>query len=744
MDTLVTGTTWTVQQRIDSLRTAKLLQTEEKQKLIGSMDHDDHSLILPPPDRRKIVKTTSASGMPITDCLLGGFEIETDHPSGGFFGPRSVGENFGRLLKLHPVYIDPVSSMAGAYMTNFMSYRKPHWNPDLDYSHLMPEYEFYKLVGGIGAPQHFCQDMHIGLDLGWGGILNKIRHYRRVNAPHGEDFYAGEEAIVLGMQDWISRHVDLARQMALEETDPFLQQNLLEIAEMNEWLVSGAPRTFREACQWILWYQIAARMFNGSGSLGRLDVMLQPYYERESAAGTLSDEEAILHLACYLVRDTAYSQLGGPNANGEDVTSRISYLILDAGHRLKIPANVGVSVGESVDPGLLKRGVEILFEDRTAFPKFLGVDQTTAGYTRSGFPVELGRERAYAGCHWIAIPGREYCINDCIKVNLARIFEIAFDEMMGDPTIPPSIANLWDRYDRHLRRAVDTMYLHLDYHMAHMHEVFPELFLDLCCHGTLEKGLDASQGGVEFTNLGLDASALATAADSFAALEQRVELEGRMDWQEIYAVLQANWAGPEGERARQMMRSIPRYGTGGAIADGWAVKLSRHFSDYVAGTRTPDGFQVSPGLFSWANTIPMGQDVGATPNGRFVGDPIAHGSNPDPGFRRDGAPTAMAAAIASVQPGYGNPAPMQMELDPSLVRHGDGVELVSDLIRTHFLLGGTQINLNILDKQRILEAHKDPSKFPDLVVRVTGFSAYFASLSPHFRQLVVDRILAEG
>ena len=67
---------------------------------------------------------------------------------------------------------------------------------------------------------------------------------------------------------------------------------------------------------------------------------------------------------------------------------------------------------------------------------------------------------------------------------------------------------------------------------------------------------------------------------------------------------------------------------------------------------------------------------------------------------------------------------------------------VADLIRTHFERGGTQINMNIMDVAQVLEAHQDPSKYPDLVVRVTGFSAYFASLSPEFRQLVVDRILA--
>ena len=192
------------------------------------------------------------------------------------------------------------------------------------------------------------------------------------------------------------------------------------------------------------------------------------------------------------------------------------------------------------------------------------------------------------------------------------------------------------------------------------------------------------------------------------------------------------------------MHSTPRYGSGGSLADSYAVRVARLFSELVAAKPTPNGHKLIPGLFSWANTIPMGKQVGATPNGRRAGEPISHGSNPEPGFRRDGAPTAMAAAIAAVQPGYGNTAPMQVELDPMISRERGGVELIASLIRTHFRLGGTQINMNIMDRARVLEAHKDPSKFPDLVVRVTGFSAYFASLSPAFRQLVVDRIMTEG
>jgi formate C-acetyltransferase len=728
-------------ERLAALRAAKMDQTREKIALTGSKDHDDHGIVLPPEDRREIVQTMSSSGMPITDCLLSGYSVESNHPSGGFFGPRLCGENFRRLLEAHPPYVDPRSSLAGAYMANFMSYRKPHWNPEIRFDDLHAEQKLYNLGAGIGAAQHFCQDLAIGMELGFGGLLAKIQQYAGRNVEKAE-FYAGLEAVVLGLQSWVRSTAQAAAEMGESESHPLLRQNLREVAEMNFHLVQGAPRTLREACQWILWYDMAARMYNGSGSLGRLDVILQPFYERDTAAGLIDDEQATFHIACLLLRDTAYLQLGGPDAAGCDVTSRVSYLVLEAAHLLKIPANVGVAVGDSTDPGLLRRGVEILFSDKTGIPKFLGVDVTARDFTKNGYSLGLGYERAYAGCHWSAIPGREYTLNDCVKINFAAVYEVAWNEMMAESSAA-SIDDLWQRFERHLGRAVQVIAAGLDVHMANMHQVFPELVMDLLCHGPIETGEDASHGGVAFTNLCVDGSALATVADSFAALEQRVTREGRMTFAEVDAHLRENWAGPGGERARLLLKSTPRYGSGGSRADAWAVRVTQAFTRLVTEKPTPAGYRMIPGLFSWANTIPMGKAVGATPNGRRAGDPISHGSNPDPGFRKDGAPTAMAVAIASVQPGYGNTAPMQMEVDPAISNDREGVDAICNLIQTHFNLGGTQINMNIMDSARVLEAHADPSKYPDLVVRVTGFSAYFASLSPEFRQLVVDRMIAE-
>jgi len=732
------------QERIDQLRATKMRHTEEKWRDIGILDMDDHGMVLPPAESRRYVQVISGSGVPMKDALFTEFTPKSNHPSGGFFGARACGENFRSLLEMHPTYVDPISSLAGCYMVNFLSYRDPAWNPDFRYDHLKADHELYRLHHGIGAVQHFCQDMSIGLRLGWGGILAKIHHYRSVNVDEeAQELYDGLEHFVRGVQDFIGRTAQTAREMAHAEEHPQLHDNLLQIAEINEHLVEHPPRTFREACQWMLWYQTVGKMYNMGGSLGRIDQFLWPFYQRDIESGILTDEEAIFHLACHFLMDTSYTQLGGPDGSGEDTTNQLSYLVLEAAHRLKIPVNVGVSVGERIDPGLMRRGVEILFEDRTGIPKFLGVDRTSEGFARNGYPIALGRERAYSGCHWCALPGREYTVNDCVKVNLARVFEVALHEMMAEDAIQPSVEELWKRFEHHVRRSVAVVASSLDFHIDHMYRVFPELHMDLLCHGPIERGRDASHEGVEYVNLCVDGSGLATVADSFAALEQRVELEQRYSWPEILAFLENDWSTDGGERARLLMRKIPRYGSGGSRADEWALRVSRLFTEAVKEKPTPKGYQMIPGLFSWAANLLMGKDVGATPNGRHAKAMISHGPNPDPGFRRDAAPTALALAVASVQPGYGNTAPMQIEFDPGVGRGQEEIDSIAGLIRTHFDLGGTQININILDKAKILEAHKDPSRHPDLVVRVTGFSAYFASLSPEMRQMVVDRILEQ-
>jgi formate C-acetyltransferase len=297
---------------------------------------------------------------------------------------------------------------------------------------------------------------------------------------------------------------------------------------------------------------------------------------------------------------------------------------------------------------------------------------------------------------------------------------------------------------QHLQRAVGLVADCFDFHMDHMHLVFPELMVDLCSHGPLEKGLDCSQpGGLEYALKGVDGMGLATAADSFAAIEQRVEQEGRMTWAELDKWLDSDWAGEAGEKARLIMHSIRRFGSGGSRADEWAIRIAQTFAAVVKAKPTAAGHGMIPGLYSWLGNVGAGGGLRATPNGRHANMPISHGASPDPGFRQDGAATGLSRAITSVEMGWGNTVTLQLDLDLGGLGGDAAVDHVVDLIATHMRMGGTLINVNILDKERMLAAYEHPELYPDLIVRVTGFSAYWSSLSPQVRRFVMERTVAE-
>ena len=418
-----------------------------------------------------------------------------------------------------------------------------------------------------------------------------------------------------------------------------------------------------------------------------------------------------------------------------DRTNHLSYLILEAADLINIACNLTVRVHENCDRSFLKKAVYYLFKNKNGWPRFCNDKALAEGYMRNGVDKKTARERIAVGCNWMCVPGKEFPMNDTVKINIAKVLEEALKDMKAEAE--KSTQRLFALYEKHLRKAVEITAAGINLHLDHQWEVTPELVMNLMMHHSLERGEDSSQCAELFT-VGVDGAGLAVVADSFGAMESRIEEEGRLSWEELYEQLENNFA--DG-RIRAMMQSAPRYCQGGTVSDAWAVKLTESWVKAVREQDMPKGRQLLPGWFSWSRTIEYGSKVGATPNGRRAGEPISHGANPNPHFRQDGAATAQSNGIASVQCGYGNTAPLQIEFDPQITMEEGGVDRVLDLIAGHFRQGGTLININVLDGEKLMAAHKDPTLYPDLVVRVTGFTAYFASLSPEFRQLVVDRFL---
>ena len=709
-------------ERMAILRERKIEDTRDKAGCRPFMDGDDYGAIMPPE----------------------GFHFEpiATHENGSWYGYEGWSRNFYRLMSEHPVFIDPCDAFPNRWM-NCMGWLKgaKGFNPDYAYDDLKPDQALYGIVPGIGADAHFGGDYRIGLELGWGGLLLKLARCR-ADSPGHDAFYDAEERTILGIQNWMRRTARAIEREIEEERHPVLQDNLRRMLEDTRHLIESPPITLRQACEWICFFNMSSRTYNRDGAGGQLDELLRPYYEADLAAGRIDEEEAKYYLACLLLNDAHYYQVGGMDAQGRDLVSSFSYMILEAADWLDSSCNITVRVHEGMDQAFLKKSVEYLFKNKNGWPRFSGDQALSEGFMRKGYSRELAVQRVAVGCHWMSLPGLEYTLNDCVKTNNAKIFEVALREMMEDGEAP-STRRLWEIFCRHTRRAVEVTAQGIRFHLQYQVHNEPELMLNLISHGPVEKGLDMADGGATYYNMCIDGTGIATVADSFAALEQRIEQEGLLTWDQVYEALQSDYRGPRGEYIRRMLAASNRYGGGETRAEDWAVRISKAFSQDVV-SMDDERVKFIPGWFSWSNTIQLGGAVGATPNGRRAGEPINHGANPHPGFRKDGALTAMSNAICAIQPGYGNTAPIQLELDPGMARVDEAVDKIVSYIRTICRQGATLLNINIIDAKDILAANENPDLFPDLVVRVTGFTAYFCLLTPQFRKLVVDRILTAG
>lgn len=707
--------------RIHLLRQRKIAQTEEKARA-GGANEDDYGLI-------------------IQDQYQ--YTLRPSHPNGSIYGYQAWVDNYCRLLSEHPLYCDPLDAFVGKGFL-FLERLRPRahkWNPDYPYDDLQVLFDRYNIISGIDNCHHFTPDLQIGFDLGWRGILAKLKEHRALHDETHHEFYDSEIAVVEAIMAFLSRMAQEIGQLAARERNPELKTNLLKMARVNDRMATEPPSSFREAIQWLCWFSMLSRTYNRGSAGGQLDELLRPYYEQDKEAGCLTDDEAVFFLACLFLQDSRYFQLGGPDVSGLDMVSELSYLALDAANKINIACNLTIRVHDQLDPVFFRKSVEYLFRNRQGWPRYSSDAALAEGFMRCGYSLELARKRVAAGCHWMCIPGMEYTMNDTVKINLAKVFEVAFHEVaIEDGT---DIDKLWVCFARHLGQAVRATGAGIMHHLKYQTKSQPELVLNLFQHGLIEKGVNITDGGACYYNMCVDGSGLAVVADSLAACEIQIDQMNRLTYRQMKDLLDCNFNCTDGDYLRHLLQGTPKYGGGDTLADRWAVRISQVYTEQVRSLCAAyAGIQFIPGFFSWSNSIMLGQAVGATPNGRLQGEPINHGANPNSNFRKDGAITAMCNAIAAIQPNYGNTAPVQLELDPGIADDAEGIDKMCAMIRAILKSGNTLLNINIIDAEKILAAHHDPSLYPDLVVRVTGFTAFFSMLSPDFRQLVIDRVLS--
>ena len=260
------------------------------------------------------------------------------------------------------------------------------------------------------------------------------------------------------------------------------------------------------------------------------------------------------------------------------------------------------------------------------------------------------------------------------------------------------------------------------------------IFLEDC----IENGREWRLNGAKYWHKSQHAAGIGTIVDSLAAIQKMVFELKELTLAELRDILNANFQGYEPLRQRLLNR-CPKYGNDDDYVDAIAVTLSNIFCDEVVRcNEVPHSIRFWPEIYTYHTNKRLGADLGATPDGRKRGENISENQSPTYGMDLSGA-TACLSSIAKLPthrtPGGGT----NLKLHPSAVKGSDGLEILSNLLKTYFKKGGQHLQLNIIDSSTLKEAQKYPDEYKALSVRVVGYSAYFVTLSRKVQDDIIER-----
>jgi formate C-acetyltransferase len=281
-------------------------------------------------------------------------------------------------------------------------------------------------------------------------------------------------------------------------------------------------------------------------------------------------------------------------------------------------------------------------------------------------------------------------------------------------------------------------------------EFCPTPYLSTLVEGCAQQGMDVTQGGAEITFVTMEAVTFASTVDSLLAVQYLVYEKKLCDMDTLIRALQANWVGFEALQA-QAKNKAPKYGRDDDKADALAARVMEIWSDEVWKYKTRLGAQFRPGMLSWNYWIGSGYILPASPDGRARGQFLSNAICPVNGADTNG-PTANANSVGKVLGGTAehgdflgwrnclpNGASHTITLSPALMRDSEHRAKLKSFLRGYVRNGGTALQINILDADMLRDAQKHPEEYRNLLVRVTGYNAYFTAIGRELQNEIIAR-----
>lgn len=605
---------------------------------------------------------------------------------------------------------------------------------------------------------HIIIDYPRLLNNGLGALVEQMREYCARDAQN--TFYAAALILLEASQRHILRYAALAETLAIGCDEASRREELRKIAEISRHNAQHKPQTFWQACQ-LFWYMNVILQYESNASslsIGRFDQYMLPFYQASLSQGDdpafLKELLESLWVKCndvVLLRSTSSARyfagfptgytalLGGLTESGRSAVNVLSFLCLDAYQSVQLPQpNLGVRVNELIDrPFLLKTAETIRLG--TGIPQIFNDEVVVPAFLNRGVSLEDARDYAVVGCVELSIPGKTYGLHDIAMFNLLKVMEIAMQENEGNAAL--SYEGLLD----HIRAKINH-YIALMVEGSNICDIghrdwAPVPLLSSFISDCLESGKDITDGGARYNFSGVQGIGIANLSDSLHALKGLVFEQQRLSYDELLAVLKANFATPEGEKVRaRLINRFEKYGNDIDDVDNISAELLRHYCKEVEKYRNPRGGQFTPGSYTVSAHVPLGAVVGATPDGRFAGEQLADGGlSPMLGQDMQG-PTAVLKSVSKLD-NYllSNGTLLNVKFTPATLEGDAGLQKLADFLRAFTQLKLQHIQFNVVNAETLREAQQRPQDFAGLVVRVAGYSAFFVELSKEIQDDIIRR-----
>ena len=606
--------------------------------------------------------------------------------------------------------------------------------------------------GGLGG--HVIAGYQKVLEKGFAALAEDAEKKLRTGDPVSRDFAESSLTVCRAASTYALRYAETADMLSRDTDDSRNRTRLLRIGKACRWVALNPPRTFVEAIQllWLTHEIITCEQRSGSLSLGRLDQYLHPFYEKDLNDGLMAREEAAELVQALWIkfsgmrRGFQHVTLGG-GYNGTYAANDLTLLCLQATKSLRLdqplisvrwrhdmPDNLWNQIQDLIGMGM---GFPALFNDKIAIDakRKLGVAESDA------------ENYGIVGCVEVSIPGKEFSHTEELRVNWAKVLELILNggrcavtgERMDlkankDMASIHSFSEFRDWYKNELLHFLDLGIAGRNIEDRRFPDNLPYPFLSSTMECCLEIGRDVTAGSTVYNFSTVNGCGMSNAANSLAAINQLVFENKQITLPELARMLEEKEVFP-----RQLISNCRRVGNDQDEPDGILKDLADFFAGGVAQHTNPRGGRFQTGLYTVDAHAHQGKLTGTLPDGRMRCTALASGMSPSQGTDLSG-PTSVIKSITKLDHRkLGNGMVLDLKFHPSFFKDDSQVGAFRHLVETYFRLGGMEIQFNVVDRETLRRAQSSPEEYRDLIVRVSGFSAYFTDLSIETQDEIMDR-----